>query len=172
MPVDSYTRMTISGVVMDPRSNLPVVMLKDESGRHLVPIWIGVMEASAIAAALEGVELPRPMTHDLLRNLLDELGAVVLRVDIPRIEESTFYGLITISQGGRLIEVDARPSDSLALAVRVGCEIGVSQQVLDKAGIVLETAEDLDLSDAVDDPEKLKDILASLPNEVFGKTKM
>lgn len=170
--MQSFVRMTISGVVMDPRSNLPVVMLKDEQGEHLVPIWIGVMEASAIAAALEGMDLPRPMTHDLIRNLLDELGATVLRVDVPRIEDSTFYGLITLSQGGRLLEVDARPSDALALAARVGCEIGVGQDVIDKAGIVVESAEGVDLSEAEDDPERLKEILASLPNEVFGKWKM
>ena len=170
--MQQFVKMTISGVVMDPRSNLPVVMLKDESGTQLVPIWIGVMEASAIAAALEGVELPRPMTHDLLRNILDELGAKVLRVDIPRIEENTFYGLITISMGGRLLEIDARPSDSIALAVRVGCEIGVGQDVIETAGIKIEDTGNVDLKGAEEDPEKLKEILASLPTEMFGKWKM
>lgn len=170
--MEQYVKMTISGVVMDPRSNLPVVLLKDELGARLVPIWIGVMEASAIAAALEGVDLPRPMTHDLLKNVLDQLGATVLRVDIPRIEENTFYALITVSHAGRMLEVDARPSDSIALAVRVGCDIGVAQEVIDAAGITIEDAGSVDVSEAGSDPEKLKEILASLPSEVFGKWKM
>jgi bifunctional DNase/RNase len=167
-----YVKMTVSGVVMDPRSNLPVVLLKDGAGTHLVPIWIGVMEASAIAASLEGVELPRPMTHDLFRNVLDLLGASLLRVDVTRMEEATFYAVMTISQGGRLLEVDARPSDALALAVRVGCEIGVAQEVIDGAGITIEDTGAVDVSGVGSDPEKLKEILASLPSEVFGKWKM
>ena len=167
-----YVKMTISGVVMDPRSNLPVVLLKDEAGTRLVPIWIGVMEASAIAASLEGVELPRPMTHDLMRNVLDQLGATVLRVDVTRMEESTFYAVITLSQGGRMLEVDSRPSDAIALAVRVGCDIGVADEVIEAAGITIEETGSMDVSEAGSDPEKLKEILASLPNEVFGKWKM
>jgi uncharacterized protein len=170
--MESYVKMTISGVVMDPRSNLPVVLLKDEQGRHLVPIWIGVMEASSIAAAMEGVELPRPMTHDLMKNLLDELGAKVLRVDVSRIEQSTFYAVITLSQGGRMLEIDARPSDAIALAVRVACEVGVAQEVIEQAGILVEEKTQVDLSQSGNDPEKLKEILASLPQEVFGKWKM
>jgi uncharacterized protein len=166
-----YVKMTVSGVVMDPRSNLPVVILKDE-GRHLVPIWIGVMEASAIAAALEGVELPRPMTHDLLKTVLDEVGAKVLRVDVTRLDEGTFYAAITLTHGGRLLELDSRPSDALALAVRVRCEIGVAEEVIEQAGISLEESGAVDLAQSGNDPEKLKEILASLPQEVFGKWKM
>lgn len=167
-----YVSMEVSGVVMDPRSNLPVVILKDEKATWLVPIWIGVMEASAIAAQLEGVELPRPMTHDLMKNMLDELGAKVLRVDVSKIEDNTFYASITVSAGNRLLEIDARPSDSIALAVRFGCDIGVSQEVIEEAGIKVEDTGAVDLSSSSEDPDKLKEILASLPKEMFGKWKM
>lgn len=167
-----YVNMQVSGVIMDPRSNLPVVILKDEKATCLVPIWIGVMEASAIAASLEGVELPRPMTHDLLKNVIDELGAKVLRVDVIRIEDNTFYASITVSAGNRLLEIDARPSDSIALAVRFGCDIGVAQEVIEEAGIKVEDTGVVDLASSADDPEKLKEILASLPKEMFGKWKM
>ncbi|MFH2008429.1 MAG: bifunctional nuclease family protein [bacterium] len=167
-----YVKMEVSGVVMDPRSNLPVVILKDEHATCLVPIWIGVMEASSIAACLEGVELPRPMTHDLIKNMLDELGAKVLRVDVVRIQENTFFAQITVSQGTRLVEIDARPSDSIALAVRFGCDIGVAQEVIEEAGIKVEDTGAVDLASTSEDPEKLKEILASLPKEMFGKWKM
>lgn len=167
-----YVSMEVSGVVMDPRSNLPVVILKDEKATCLVPIWIGVMEASAIAAKLEGVELPRPMTHDLIKNMLDELGAKVLRVDVIKIEDNTFYASITVSAGGRLLEIDARPSDSIALAVRFDCDIGVAQEVIEEAGIKVEDTGSVDLASSAEDPEKLKEILASLPKEMFGKWKM
>ena len=167
-----YVSMDISGVVMDPRSNLPVVILKDEKATCLVPIWIGVMEASSIAASLEGVELPRPMTHDLMKIMLDEIGAKVLRVDVSKIEDNTFYAVITVSQGGRLIELDARPSDAIALAVRFKCDIGVAQEVIDEAGISVEDTGAVDLASSGDDPERLKEILASLPKEMFGKWKM
>jgi bifunctional DNase/RNase len=167
-----YVNMQVSGVVMDPRSNLPVVILKDEKSTFLVPIWIGVMEASAIAATLEGVELPRPMTHDLMKNVIDELGAKVLRVDVIKIEDNTFYASITVSAGNRLLEIDSRPSDAIALAVRFGCDIGVAQEVIDEAGIKVEDTGNVDLASSAEDPEKLKEILASLPKEMFGKWKM
>lgn len=171
--MQEFVKMSIQGVVMDPNSNLPVVLLRDEAGRRLVPIWIGVMEASSIAAALEGVEIPRPMTHDLIKTLLAELGARVLRVDVTRIEDSTFYASISLSHAGRLVEIDARPSDALALAVRTGCEVGVSREVIEAVGTEIEDRSHLDLTgSATSDPEKLKEILASLPPEVFGKWKM
>ncbi len=170
--MNQFVSMRVSGVVMDPRSNLPVVILKNEDATCLVPIWIGVMEASAIAAKLEGVELPRPMTHDLVMRIIDEVGAKVLRVDVVKIEDSTFYASITISAGGRLLEIDARPSDSIALAVRAGCDIGVAQEVIEEAGIQVEDTGNVDLASSSEDPEKLKEILASLPKEMFGKWKM
>jgi len=170
--MNQHVNMRVSGVVMDPRSNLPVVLLKDEEATCLVPIWIGVMEASAIAAQIEGVELPRPMTHDLMKNIIDELGAKVLRVDVLKIEDNTFYASITVSTGSRLLEIDARPSDCIALAVRFGCDIGVAQEVVEEAGIKVEDTGAVDLASSSEDPEKLKEILAGLPKEVFGKWKM
>ena len=129
--------MFVAGIVLDPTSSAPIVILKDSGGGVCVPIWIGVAEATAIAQALKKVQIVRPMTHDLLKNVIDDLGAKVNKVYIRGIENNTFYADIEIVNGEVLSIIDARPSDAIALAVRVGAPISVAQQVLEQAQVTL-----------------------------------
>jgi bifunctional DNase/RNase len=129
----------IASLALDPRSNQPVIVLKpleDEEGHgRLLPIWIGHPEATAILLAVEGVETPRPMTHDLLSNVVASLDAYVERIEITRVEEGTFYAALVLHGEERTRVVDARPSDGIALAVRVGAPIFVAEEVLNAAAI-------------------------------------
>jgi uncharacterized protein len=137
----------IASLSVDSASNQPVIILRplegeDAEGR-LLPIWIGQNEATAILLALQDIAPPRPMTHDLLKDAIEALGAEVTRVEITRIDGGTFYALIVLSGPGDMsLEVDARPSDSIALAVRTGAPIFISEQVLDEAAVVEVTEED------------------------------
>lgn len=162
------TEMRVSGVVVDPNTKMPIVVLKDEDEKRLLPIWIGVMEAGAIAAALENVQPPRPMTHDLYANILKELGVKVLRVEVTKIENNTFYAEITLSYATRILDIDARPSDAIALALRTTTPIHVADDVVKKAGIVVEGPQ----RGEGEQGDELKDLLANLPDEIFGKYKM
>lgn len=162
------TEMRVSGVVVDPNTKMPIVVLKDPEEKRLLPIWIGVMEAGAIAAALENVQPPRPMTHDLYANVLKELGIKVLRVEVTKIENNTFYAEITLSQATRMVDIDARPSDAIALALRTGTPIHVADDVVKKAGIVVEGSQ----RGEGEQGDELNDLLANLPDEIFGKYKM
>lgn len=137
----------IASLSVDSTSNQPVIILRpiedeDGSGR-LVPIWIGQTEATAILLALQDISPPRPMTHDLLKDAIEALGAEVSRVEITRIENGTFYALVVLETLGEMtLEVDARPSDSIALAVRTGAPIFIAEQVIDEASVVEVTEED------------------------------
>jgi len=123
--------MQIKGLMMDPVTNVPIVILKDEDGSRVLPIWVGPAEASAIALQIENVAPPRPMTHDLLRNIAEALGVTVTRVIISELKGSTFYAFIELRQGGEVVLVDARPSDALALALRTRAPIFVRPDVLE-----------------------------------------
>ena len=109
--------MSIKGLMLDPVSNSPIVVLKDEQDKFFLPIWVGIFEANAIALQLENISTPRPMTHDLLRNMIGELDAQVTRVVINDLRDSTFFAQIRLITGGKTLEVDARPSDAIALAL-------------------------------------------------------
>jgi hypothetical protein len=122
--------MKIRGLMMDPINNMPIVILKEATGNAILPIWVGVAEANAIALEIEKVVTPRPMTHDLLRNVLLGLDTHVRKVVVTSIRDETFYALIWIDRNGELISVDARPSDALALALRIDCPILVEDEVL------------------------------------------
>ncbi len=122
--------MKIRGLMMDPATNMPIVVLKDAQGSAVLPIWVGVYEANAIALEIEKVQTPRPMTHDLLRNVLLGLNVNVRKVVVSDLRDDTFYALIWIERDGSLMSIDARPSDALALALRVDCPIFVEDQVL------------------------------------------
>jgi len=125
--------MSIKGLMLDPVSNSPIVVLKDEGEKFFLPIWVGIFEANAIALQLENVTTPRPMTHDLLKNLIGELDARVTRVVINDLRDSTFFAQIRLMTGGRMLELDARPSDAIALALRTQAPIFVAQSVLEQA---------------------------------------
>ena len=125
----------IKGLMLDPASNVPIVILRDTENRLFLPIWIGPSEAHAIALRIEGVEHPRPMTHDLLRSILEQLGGAVEKIVISDLRESTFFALIHIQQGATILAVDARPSDAIAIALRTNTPIWVMEEVIADASI-------------------------------------
>ena len=129
--------MNVAGMVVDPGSNAPIVLLKEVNGETCLPIWIGMAEATAIASALKKIELMRPMTHDLLKNMLDELGARVVKISITDLKENTFIAAVEMVVGELVKVVDARPSDAIALAVRTDAPIMVSSDVLKNAQVTL-----------------------------------
>src|SRR5881398_404805 len=122
--------MKIRGLMMDPVSNMPIVVLKDVNSETVLPIWVGVYEANAIALEIEKVTTPRPMTHDLIKNVLVGLDTRVHKVVVSELKEDTFYAVIWLERDGHIISVDSRPSDALALALRVDCPIFVEDEVL------------------------------------------
>ena len=156
--------MSIKGLMLDPVSNSPIVVLKDDTEKFFLPIWVGIFEANAIALQLENVSTPRPMTHDLLRNMISELDARVTRVVINDLRDSTFFAQIRVIIGDRTLELDARPSDAIALALRVEAPIYVAQSVLDQAQTISPDGEDQD--------EKVKKWFEQLDGEDLGKYKM
>src|SRR5579859_1442809 len=134
--------MSIKGLMLDPVSNSPIVVLKDEEEKFFLPIWVGIFEANAIALQLENVTTPRPMTHDLLRNMIAELDGRVTRIVINDLRDSTFFAQIRVIAGQRTLELDARPSDAIALALRTEAPIFVAQTVLDQAQTISPDTED------------------------------
>lgn len=122
--------MKIRGLMMDPVTNMPIVILRESDSETVLPIWVGVYEANAIALEIEKVSTPRPMTHDLLRNLLIGLEATVRKVVVTELREDTFYAVIWLDRGGEIISIDSRPSDAIALALRMDCPIFVEDEVL------------------------------------------
>ncbi len=131
-------RVTVDKVGLDVDSNQAVVLLKDENGKTLLPIWIGQIEASAIAMGMQGVKAPRPLTCDLLKSVLDSLDARVTMAMVSDLRDDTFFARLVLETGGRTLEIDSRPSDAVALALRAGAPIYVAEAVLDRAGIPVE----------------------------------
>lgn len=159
--------MSIKGLMLDPVSNSPIVVLKDDDEKFFLPIWVGIFEANAIALQLENITTPRPMTHDLLRNMIAELNARVLRIVINELRDSTFFAQIRLAIGAgtdRTLEVDARPSDAIALALRTEAPIYVAQSVLDQAQTIT--------PDEADSEEKSKKWFEEVSPEDLGKYKM
>src|SRR6202161_2431191 len=155
----------IRGLMMDPVTNMPVVVLKETSGSGVLPIWVGIYEANAIALEIEKVQTTRPMTHDLLKNVLTGLDVRVQRVVVSDLKDDTFYALIWMERDGQTMSMDSRPSDALALALRLDCPIFVEDQVLkssNKAGIVSEKSSN----------EELRKWLEGLNDDDLGRYKM
>jgi bifunctional DNase/RNase len=136
--------MTIKGLMVDPITNSPIVILRDKEGQKVLPIWVGIFEANAIALQIENVSTPRPMTHDLLRNVIQDLKASVQKVVVCDLQENTFYALIYLALDGATVAIDARPSDAIALALRTRAPIFVEDTVLDNAKTVDFTSEKSD----------------------------
>jgi bifunctional DNase/RNase len=157
--------MKIRGLMMDPVTNTPIVILKDVTSETVLPIWVGVYEANAIALEIEKVSTPRPMTHDLIKNVLAGLEAAVHRVVVTELREDTFYAVIWLEREGRVISVDSRPSDALALALRVDCPIFVDDEVLKSS------KRDANVNDRVTSDE-LRKWLEGLNDEDLGRYKM
>ena len=157
--------MTIKGLMVDPITNMPIVILRDEGGEHVLPIWVGIFEANAIALQIENVTTPRPMTHDLLRNLIIDLNGTVEKIVVCDLKENTFYALIHVRVRGETVAVDARPSDAIALALRVSAPIYVED-------VVVRNAKNLDFAPDKADSERLAKWLENLDPEELGKYKM
>jgi bifunctional DNase/RNase len=157
--------MTIRGLVMDPVTQTPIVILKDVGGDTVLPIWVGVYEAHAIQLEMEKVNMPRPMTHDLIKNVLVGLDTQVHKVVVTELKEDTFYAVIWLDHGGEVISIDSRPSDALALALRVDCPIFVDDLVLRSSKLA---ASKVDPSTN----EELRKWLEGLNDEDLGKYKM
>jgi uncharacterized protein len=157
--------MKIRGLMMDPVSNMPIVVLKDVQGTAILPIWVGVYEANAIALEIEKVQTPRPMTHDLLKNLLLGLEVQVQKVVVSELKDDTFYAIIWMERDGQTISMDSRPSDALALALRLDCPIFVSDQVLKNSKVASAVSEK-------NTHEELRKWLEGLSDEDLGRYKM
>jgi len=157
--------MKIRGLMMDPVTNMPIVILKENDSEAVLPIWVGVYEANAIALEIEKVSTPRPMTHDLLRNLLVGLEATVAKVVVTELRDDTFYAVIWLDRGGEIITIDARPSDAIALALRMDCPIFVEDDVLKNS----KQAANLSERASSDD---LRKYLESLGDDDMGRYKM
>jgi len=157
--------MTIKGLMIDPITNMPIIVLRDTTGERVLPIWVGVFEANAIALQIENVQTPRPMTHDLLRNVIEDLSAQVERVVVCALKENTFYATIHLRTPGGARRIDARPSDAIALALRAGAPIYVAEQVIASARGSEEGPESMDV-------ERLRRWLEGLTDDELGKYKM
>ena len=157
--------MSIKGLMVDPITNMPIVILKDKLGERVLSIWVGIFEANAIALQIENVSTPRPMTHDLLRNIITDLDGSVDRVVVSDLKDNTFFAIIHLTVRGERIAVDARPSDAIALALRTRSPILVEESVIDSAKTV-------DFNAERTDSDRLQKWLESLDPEELGKYKM
>ena len=157
--------MTIKGLMVDPITNMPIVILRDEDGQRVLPIWVGIFEANAIALQIENVEPSRPMTHDLLRNVIEDLKADVEKIVVSDLKDNTFYAMIHLCVGGEVVAVDARPSDAIALALRVRAPILVDESVITNAKTI-------DFSPDTADSDRLAKWLENLDPDELGKYKM
>jgi len=165
-----FIEMKVSGLTIDPITGTPIVILKDLQEKKAIPIWIGIFEASAIATELEKVKFSRPMTHDLLKDILGTLQVTLMRIEIQDLRNNTFFASIFLERDGQTFIVDARPSDAIALALRVGSPIFVEEKVIEKSRSI-DFEVNLMEKDKLTD-EKLKEFLENLPIENFGKYKM
>jgi bifunctional DNase/RNase len=157
--------MTIKGLMVDPVTNMPIIILRDKDGQKVLPIWVGIFEANAIALQIENVATPRPMTHDLLKNVISDLDASVQKIVVCDLKDNTFYALIHLSVNGQTVAVDARPSDAIALALRAKAPIFVEDAVI-------ENARSMDINSEKADSDRLQKWLESLDPEELGKYKM
>src|SRR6202040_3269941 len=154
--------MSIKGLMVDPVTNMPIITLRDEEGQRVLPIWVGIFEANAIALQIENISTPRPMTHDLLRNVIHDLNASVQKIVVCDLQENTFYAVIYLSLEGETVAIAPRPSDAIALALRTRAPIFVEDQVIDHAKTV-------DLSSEQPDSDRLQKWLEGLDPDDLGK---
>jgi bifunctional DNase/RNase len=158
--------MLVIGITIDPVTQSPIVILRDKDSKNTLPIWIGMMEANAIAAGLEQLKLPRPMTHDLFKNLLDQIGVKLLSVEVTDIHENTYYAALHMEVGDKSVIVDSRPSDAIAIAIRMKVPIMVRDSVIEKALRVEQG------TSPGDEKDKWTELLEKMDPEDFSKYKM
>jgi len=157
--------MKIKGLMIDPVTQMPIVLLRDPKSEAVLPIWVGLSEANAIALQIENISTPRPMTHDLLKSVLVNLDAVVEKIVITELKDNTFYALIHLTRDGKSIQIDSRPSDAIALALRANAPIFVEEEVISKAKSV-------DMTKEAGDSDRLRQWLEKLDPDELGKYEM
>ncbi len=157
-----FLEMKVSCIVADPFTDMPVVILNEEEGERSLPLWVGFEEASAIAMEIKKTPRPRPLTHDLLKNVIAATGYELIEIEITELRENTFYARLRIKKDGEELLVDSRPSDAIAIALRTGCRIMVDEEVI-KAALSVKIG---------DKGQSAGDILEDMPDEDFGKYKM
>ena len=163
-------KMKVSGITIDPLTNTPIVILKDLDEKKAIPIWIGLFEASAIATELEKISFSRPMTHDLIYEILKTIDVEVIKIEIHDLRNNTFFANIHLTKDDKTMVVDSRPSDAIALALRANAPIFVAEKVIEKSRNVDFGKKITELDNLKD--EKLKEFLENLSPEDFGKYKM
>jgi len=164
-----FKKMKVFGLAIDPFTNSPIMILKDVDGEKSVPIWIGMLEATAIASELEKINFSRPMTHDLLKNIIQQLNAEVIRVEVCDLKDNTFYALIYLHVNDKEFAIDARPSDAIALALRTESPIFVAEEVIKRSkSVEMGHKEEI----KTEESKKWTEILEKLSPEDFGKYKM
>jgi len=158
--------MKVDGLTLDPLTNMPIIILKDLTGARALPIWVGYFEANAIALEIENISTPRPMTHDLIKNMISSMNATVHHILVNQLKDNTFYAIISLTHGADTMTIDSRPSDAIALALRTKSPIFVEEQVI-------EAAKSLDIPDPdklkKDEKQQWKNWLDNLKPEDFGK---
>jgi len=157
-----YQEMKVTGIAIDPFTNSPIVILKSEDGMNVLPIWVGFMEASSIAMELEKTPRVRPITHDLIKNIIDQINFKLTKIEVTDLKDNTFYANIYLQKNGKEHIFDARPSDAIAIAIRTGAPIFVNEKVI-------EIAQKIEFEE---NDEKLKNLLSQFPDEDFGNYKM
>ncbi len=167
-----YRLMKIEGLAVDPVTNSPIMLLKDEESEESLPIWIGLLEATAIASELENVTYSRPMTHDLLKSILDKMGTTLTRIEVCDLKDNTFYALLQLQKGDEALAVDVRPSDAVALALRCKAPIYVAEEVIFKSRLADTGKPPGKPVDKSKEGRKWADILEELDPDDFGKYKM
>ncbi len=163
-----FIEMKVAGLTIDPFTNAPIMILRDMEDKKTLPIWIGILEASAIASELEKLKFSRPMTHDLIRNILDEVEVRVRRVEVTDLKDNVYYATIHLEKGETVYRIDARPSDAIAIALRTGSPIFVENSILEKSKNI-ELSTDKDKKEGA---QSLLELLDELSPDAFGKYKM
>ena len=164
---EQFILMTVGGLTLDPVTKTPIVILKDSENKLNLPIWIGLLEATAMATELEGIKMARPMTHDLLRSVLGELGAVVEAIEVTDLRENTYYALIHLDIAGRRLTIDCRPSDAISLALRTKSPIYVAKKVLESSSVLQQMDEDKDRNLSNVSRDKWSEILERMSPDDF-----
>jgi bifunctional DNase/RNase len=167
MTRENFIVMTVGGLTLDPVTKTPIVILKDSENKLNLPIWIGLLEATAMATEIEGIKMARPMTHDLLNVLIGELGGTVECIEVTDLKENTYFALIYVRAGGRQITIDSRPSDAISLALRTKSPIYVAKKVLEASSILQQMEETAETNLSNVSRDKWADILDKMSPDDF-----
>ena len=167
MDRDDFIEMRVGGLTLDPVTKTPIVILKDAENKLNLPIWIGLMEATAMATEIEGIKMARPMTHDLLRNLIVDLGGVVESIEVTDLRDNTYYAVICLQAGGRKVLIDSRPSDAISLALRTKSPIFVAKKVLEASSVLQQSEETQEKNLSNVSRDKWADILEKMSPDDF-----